>query len=113
MSKHTINCHFGLSGVVGAEVVGDYTLIASFISEVNIKQMEHAGVDELLVLVACIVLHLRIREHLFVFPPGGVHGGVTSAKSRAVKSDVGATQSHHRPGVSIHLWPRKAILKKS
>lgn len=60
MSEHTVDRHFGLSGVVGAKVVGDYALVASFICEVNIEQMEHAGVDELLVLVASIVLHLSI-----------------------------------------------------
>lgn len=109
MSEHTINSHFGLSGVVGTKVVGDYAVVASFISEVNIKQMENAGVNELLVLVAGIVLHLRIRQHLFVFPPGGVHGRVASAEGRAVESDVGAAQGHYCPGVPANLWPREAV----
>lgn len=108
MSEHTINRHFGLGGVVGAKVVGDYALVASFISEINIKQMKHAGVDELLVLVAGIVLHLCVRQHLFVFPPRGVHGRVASAEGRAVESDVGSAQCHHGPGVPTNLWSREA-----
>lgn len=41
----TIDSKLCPCGVVGAEVIGDHTLIAALISEINIEEMKFRGVD--------------------------------------------------------------------
>lgn len=41
----TIDSKLCPSGVVGAEVIRDHTLIAPLISEINIEEMKFRGVD--------------------------------------------------------------------
>lgn len=41
----TIDSKLCPSGVVGAEVIRDHTLIASLVSEINIEEMKFRGVD--------------------------------------------------------------------
>lgn len=41
----TIDSQLCPGGVVGAKVIGDHTLIAPLISEINIEEMEFCGVD--------------------------------------------------------------------
>lgn len=73
------------------------------------EQVEHTGVDELVLLVAGIVVHLHFIQHLPVLPPRGAHGRVTAAESGAVESDIGAPQSYDCPGVTTDLGLREVI----
>lgn len=70
----TIDSQLCPGGVVGAKVIGDHTLIAPLISEINIEEMEFCGVDQFFVLVSGVVLHLCVVQHLPVLPPNYTHG---------------------------------------
>ncbi len=87
----TINGELGQSGVVGCKMVGDHTLVLALICEINIEQVEYGGVEEAVILVPSVVLHLGFKQHFSIFAPGGAHGRVAAAERRAVQSDVGPT----------------------
>lgn len=69
-------------------MVGEHTLVLALVCEIDVEQMEYGGVEEALVLVASVVLHLSFIQHLSIFAPGRAHGRVTAAEGRAVQSDV-------------------------
>lgn len=91
-SFFTIDCELGPVGVVRAKVVRDNTLVASFVCEVDVEEMQHGGVEQLSLLVAGVILHLCVTQHLPVLPPGRGHGGVTAAGRQAAQSHIGPTQ---------------------
>lgn len=70
----TIDSQLCPGGVVGAKVIGDHTLIAPLISEINIQEVEFCGVDQFFVLVSGVVVHLCVVQHLSVLPPNYGHG---------------------------------------
>lgn len=72
-------------------MVGDHTLVLALICEINIEQVEYGGVEEAVILVPSVVLHLGFIQHFSIFAPGGAHGRVVAAERRAVQSDVGPT----------------------
>lgn len=72
-------------------MVGDNTLVLALICEIDVEQVEYSGVEEALILVPSVVLHLSFIQHLSIFAPGGAHGRVAAAERRAVQSDVGPT----------------------
>lgn len=100
----TIDSKFGPVGVVGAEVIGYHTLVAPLISEVDIEEMKHGGVDQLSLLVLCIVLHFCIIQHLAVLPPCRGHWRITAAGRNATQSDVIPPQCHGRLWVTCDVW---------
>lgn len=73
-------------------MVRDNTLVASFVCEVDVEEMQHGGVEQLSLLVAGVILHLCVTQHLPVLPPGRGHGGVTAAGCQAAQSHIGPTQ---------------------
>lgn len=87
-------------------MIGDHTLIAPLISEINIQEVEFCGVDQFFVLVSGVVVHLGVVQHLPVLPPNHAHGRVTAAGGNAAESDVVPPQDHGRLWVScdVRLW---------
>ena len=96
----TVDSEPGPVGVVGAEVIGDHTLVASLISEVDVEEVEHSGVDQLSLLVPGVVLHFSIVQHLPVLPPSRGHRRVAAAGRDAAQSHVVPPQRHVRLWVS-------------
>lgn len=84
----TIDCKLCPVGVVRAKMIGDHTLVAALISEVDIEEMKHSGVDQLSLLVLGIVLQLCVVEHLSILPPSRGHRRVAAAGGHAAQSDV-------------------------
>lgn len=105
----TIHSQLGSVGVVGAKMIGHHTLVAPFISEVDVKEMEHSGVDQLSLLVARVVLHHGIVQNLTVFPPSRCHWRIAAAGRYAAQSHVVPPQSHRRLWVSCDEWFGKII----
>lgn len=75
----TVDCKLGPVGIVGAKVVRNHTLVTALISEVDIKEVKDGGVDELSFLIASIILHFCIIQHLPILPPCSGHRRVTAA----------------------------------
>lgn len=77
MSLHTIDSQLGLVGIIGTKVVGDDTLVLSFISEVHIEDMQDGSVLQnftILLLVPGEILYVCIVQNFTVLPPGGGYG---------------------------------------
>lgn len=72
-------------------MIGDHTLVAALIGEVDIEEMKHSGVDQLSFLVLGIVLYLCVVEHLPILPPSRGHRRVAAAGGHAAQSDVVAS----------------------
>lgn len=96
----TIDSKLGPVGVVGAKVIGNHTLVAPLISEVDIEEMKHSGVDQFSLLVPGIVLHFCIIQHLPILPPSCCHWRITATGRNAAQSHVVPPQCHMRLWVS-------------
>lgn len=85
-------------------MIGDNTLVKPIISEVDIKEMKHGGVDELSILITGVVFHFCIVENLPVLPPRRGHRRVAATGCNAAQSHVVAPQSHR--GLWVGCDPR-------
>lgn len=86
----TIDCQPGPVGVVRSKVIGDNTLVRPLISEVDIREVQHGGIDEFSFLISGIVFHFCVVKHLPVLPPRSGHWGVAAAGCNAVQRHVDA-----------------------
>lgn len=105
----TIDGKLGPVGVVRAKVIGYHTLVAPLISEVHIEEVKHSGVDQLSLLVLCIVLHFRIIQHLPILPPCCGHWRITTAGRNTAQGHVIPPQCHRRLWVTCDMWLREII----
>lgn len=52
-------------------MIGHHALVAALVSEVDVEEVELGGVDQLPLLVLCVVVDLSVVEHLAILPPRG------------------------------------------
>lgn len=81
--KPTADAEACLVGVGGSEVIGDDTLVAALVLELDVAQMEDGRVfhDSCSVSGAGVgkVLHVGVGQGLLVFPPREGHGWAAAA----------------------------------
>lgn len=102
----TINSELSPVGVVCAKVIGNDTLVASLISEVDVEKMKNSGVDQLSLLVLSKVLHFCIIQHLPILSPCCGHWWIAAAGRDAAQRYVVPPQRHRCLRVSCdpRLW---------
>lgn len=88
-------------------MVGDDALVAPFVGEGDVPEVQNRGVLHHLALLGPHVgevLDLSIVQHLVVFLPGEHHGGAAAAGGRAGEADVLPQHSHRGLGLDDDLW---------